>query len=459
MLKKRLALNLGANFFSQLQTVVSQLAVVPLFLCFWSKGAYGVWILVSAIPANLSVADAGLATQAGNVMSMAVASGDFEKARQSLHTAWGFLLAISIGLLLLVAITLFVLPWDHWLNFPGIVTPDLLWVLALLSSYTIMGICTGIFEPIYRTVYRNPRCVVLSTIGRLAELTVTGISVALSHSMICLASAMLATRFLTAVVMWIDSRRLSPNLHLGLSAFSLNEFKHAWRPASMFMAATLGNAFYFSGLTLLVGASLGRDAVVVFNITRTLTRSIAQFSNMVRLAVRTEFSYMFGGGDLVRARKLNELAFEVSICASLVIATGIFITAPFFLPFWTHHKVSVNSLLLVIFLTSAILNGVWNVISGLLIGINQHEGLSVRYLLAAGMTLGLAMVSVHAMGLYGVALAMVICELVLVPYAVTRTCHLLHQPVKEFLGDVFKLKAVRLAVADYQHRRLVSQHG
>jgi O-antigen/teichoic acid export membrane protein len=454
MLKKRLALNVGANFFAQFATVFSQLAIVPLFLSFWSKESYGVWLLISSIPAYLTIGDGGFASQAGNEMSMAVANGDYKKARQSLHTAWGFLLAISAGLLVIVGGILLIFPWGRWLKFPGLTTNELLWVLWILSVYIIVSICTGIFEPIYRTVYRNPRCQVLSTFGRLGELVATGISVALSHSMVYLAAAMLTARLIAAVAIWADSRHHSPNLHLGLSAFSLAELKVAWRPAVMFMAGTMGNAFYFQGLTLLVGASLGPVAVVVFNTTRTLTRAIAQFGMIIRMAVRTEFSYLYGGGDFVRARRLNELAFEVSSCTSLIMALGIFFTAPFILPLWTHHAVSVQPMLLSLFLASAVLNGVWSVTSGLLLGINKHEGLMLRYLLAAALALSLAAISVHKMGLYGVASAMVVCELVLLPYAISRSCHLLHQPVKEFLYGSIQLKAIRQAATDYFHRRL-----
>jgi O-antigen/teichoic acid export membrane protein len=220
----------------------------------------------------------------------------------------------------------------------------------------------------------------------------------------------------------------------------------------MFMANTLGSAIYIQGLTLLVGASLGAAAVVVFNTTRTMTRVIVQFVTMIQLSVWPEFSYLFGVGDFTRARRLNELSFEVSWTASIVLAGMIYFVAPWIMPLWTHHAVRFDQSLLVIFLTSAVLNGLWSVTSGLLMGTNQHVGLTVRYLMAATLAVILAALSVHRLGIYGVAFPMIVCELIMLPYAISRTCHLLHQPVKDLILGSIQLRAVRQSAAVYCHR-------
>lgn len=452
MLKKRLALNLGANLLAQITTVISQLGVVPLFLSYWDKERYGIWLMISSIPAYLSLGEAGFATVSANEMSMAVVAGDYAQARRSLHTAWGFLLAISAGLSVVVAATLGLVSWCHWPHFSGIATVDLCWVLGLLSLYSIGGIINAIFAGIYRAAYKNARNLAFNTGGRLAEVGAMAACVVASHSLIVLSAAMLGVRLVTFLAMYLDSRRFLPQLQLGLEAFCWGELRRTWRPAAMFMAATLGNAFYFQGLTLVVGAFLGPAAVVVYNTTRTLTRAIVQFVTMIKHSVWPEFSYLFGAGDLVRARRLNELAFEASWCSSLVFATVIYFTAPFIVPLWTRHTVAVDSTLLLIFLSSAVLNGVWFVTSGLLMGINQHSGLTIRYLFAATLALVLALISVNYWGLYGVAAAMVVGELVLLPYAIVRTCQLLQQPVNEFLGNAFLLKRLRETVVQFWQR-------
>jgi O-antigen/teichoic acid export membrane protein len=454
MLKKRLAWNFGANLFAQFTNVMVQLASVPLFLTFWSKERYGAWILISSIPAYLALGEAGFATASANEVSMAIAEGSRERAVRSLHTAWGFLVGITVVLLVLTLVAFFAIPWNDWLKLSSANADEVRWTGLLLSLYTIVGILIAIFETIYRAAYRNPRSAFLNSGARLIELAAIGVGVALTSSMITIAGLMLAVRVITFLALYLDSRRFSPDLNLRFTGFSVVELKRSWRPSVMFMAANLGNAFYFQGLTLLVGASLGAASVVVFNTTRTMTRVIVQFVTMIKHSVWPEFSYLFGSGDMIRARHLNELAFEASWVASVGLAIAIFLAAPWMMPVWTHHAVQVDPFLLAIFLASAVLNGIWFVTSGMLMGTNQHEGLTVRYLMAATVALVLAAMSVYRFGIYGIASAMIVCELVLLPYAISRTCKLLRQPVKELLLNSIQLRAIRHVTTSYYHRWL-----
>jgi O-antigen/teichoic acid export membrane protein len=454
MLKKRLALNFGANLYVQLVNVIVQIGSVPLFLSFWSKERYGAWILISSIPACLSIGEAGFATSSANEVSMAMAHGNRERALRSLHTAWGFLVAISVVLSAAGVISFFAVPWERWLNPSEVTIHEIRWTVLLLVLFTIAGILIAIFRAIYRAAYKNARFTVVTTSGNLAESIGMGVAVVFTHSMVCAAALMLIMRLLLFAALLLDRRNFASDLHLGLSAFSFAELKQSWRPSVMFMANTLGSAIYIQGLTLLVGAGLGAAAVVVFNTTRTMTRVIVQFVAMIQLSVWPEFSYLFGVGDFTRARRLNELAFEVSWTACLILAVMIYVVAPWLMPLWTHHAVRVDQSLLVIFLTSAVLNGLWSVTAGLLMGTNQHQGLTLRYLVAATFSIILGASSVHYLGIYGVALAMIACELIMLPYAISRTCQLLRQPVKELIYDSVQLRVTRHMLGEYYQRRL-----
>jgi O-antigen/teichoic acid export membrane protein len=457
MLKKRLALNFGANLCIQFVTIFVQLASVPLFLSFWSKERYGAWIIISSIPAYLSLAEAGFPSASANEVSMAVAEGDRERALRSLHTACGFLAGISVVLLALTILAFYAVPWSKWLTFSAVTVDEVKWTVFFLNLYTIVGILINIFSIVYRAAYRFARNNILNNGAlRLVEFAVIGLALVLSHSMIWVAGGMLVTRSIWLAVCFFDCRVLSPDLRVGVSGFSVAELKRSWRPSVMFMANSLGSAIYIQGLTLLVGVSVGAAAVVVFNTTRTLTRVIVQFVTMIRQSAWPEFSYLIGAGDANRARKLNELTFEMSVVASTTLAVTIFFAAPWIIPRWTHHAVRLDVPLLVIFLSSAVLNGFWSVTLGFLMGTNQHEALTVRYLLSATIAVFLAALSAHRSGIYGVAFAMILCELMILPYAISRTCHLLHQPVKEFIVASMQFRMVRQMLAGYYQRWLAS---
>ena len=453
MIKKRLAGNFAANLFANVVNVAWQLGTVPLFLAFWSKEHYGEWLLLFAIPGYLSLADVGLSTTAANEVSMLVAAGKTEAARCSLHTACAFLSAVSLGLMVFVGWGAFLVPWENWLQFHAPGASEIAGTIFFLTIYTVAGFAFALYGAVYRAVYRAPRIATITSVSRLVELFAIGGSVVYSDSFMALAASLAAVRVVTVGLLYFDGHRLSPGLQLGYSGFSRDELRRTWRPSLMFMAFALGNAFYFQGLTLLTGRILGPVAVVVFNTTRTLTRAIVQFVAMIKHSVWPEFSYLFGARDLVRARRLNSLAFEITWVATFFMAGALYLLGPWILQFWTHRMVELDRNLLVLFLAGAVLNSLWFVCSGLLMGANQHGGLAIRYVSATAVSLVLAIPLVHWLGLAGIAWTMIICEAVLLPYTLIHTCRLLEQPLGDFLLHALRLRQVRLTVAKWFFQR------
>jgi O-antigen/teichoic acid export membrane protein len=453
VLKKRLVQNGAANLFNQLVTVIVQFAAVSVFLRFWTKEDYGRWILISAIPSYLGLAEAGFSTISANEISMAVSRGDLERAKRSLHTAWVFLLAMSVMVMAGVALGLAFLPWPAWFSLrPGVVG-QIGWAIALLAVYSVIGLWLTIFAGVYRGSYKNARYGFAISLSRLLELACIVGSVAASHSIVVVAGAMLAARILTLLGLRFDSGWTVPALRLGFAHFAWSELKATWRPSVLFMVFPLGNALYFQGLTLMVGAELGAVAVVVFNTTRALTRAIVQFVTMIKASLWPEFSYLFGKGDLAKARRLNGVAFEVTWILSLVMAAGIFFAAPWTMRIWTHRVVGVSEPLLVLLLVSAVLNSLWFVTSGLIMGVNRHEGLAVCYLGATGGALLAGAFLVRRYGLAGAGWAMVGCEILLLPCAIRSACRVAGQTVTSLVRESIRLKLVRELLAEHLGKR------
>src|SRR5438128_6286169 len=87
-LKSRLFKSIGANAYGQLVSVGIQLISVPIFLHYWGVELYGEWLILSAIPAYLSLSDIGFASVAGNDMTMRMAKGDQHGALEVYQSIW-----------------------------------------------------------------------------------------------------------------------------------------------------------------------------------------------------------------------------------------------------------------------------------------------------------------------------------------------------------------------------------
>ncbi len=442
MLKKRIAGNLAANVFLQAVIVIVQLASIPLFLRFWSKEEYGEWLILYSIPGYMAFAEAGLSTLAANDASIFMVEGQVDLARRSLQTAFGALSFVCLMLMIVTGMAAWLVPWSMF-GLSRLSSGDTGWCVFLLGIYTIVGLLHMLYLAQFRAANHYPRIIYLIGLCRLVELVASGVCLWMVGSVVDMAIALLAVRIVFALIMHFEGLRLSPSLRLGLAGFSWHELRRTWRLSLSFMAFPVGNAFYFQGLTLLAGWLLGPANVVVLNTTRALTRAIVQFISILKNSILPEFSRLFGVRDFAKAKRLNELAFELALLAALGFAGTLFFIGPWILKVWTHGAVIVGRGLLVLFLGGAVLNSLWNVSSGLLLGVNRHSRLAVLYLCTSFASLVVAAILVPETGIRGIAWAMILCELLLVPFSLSEACSVLEQPLGQFLRDAFCLQQSR----------------
>ena len=71
-----------------------QVASLPLFLLHWDANRYGTWLMLSAVPTYLLMADVGMVATAGNRMTMEMARGRAEHANRIFHSATVFMVAV-----------------------------------------------------------------------------------------------------------------------------------------------------------------------------------------------------------------------------------------------------------------------------------------------------------------------------------------------------------------------------
>ena len=93
--RRRIVRSLYATGFGQAVTVLIQLAGVPLFLGAWGVAQYGQWLILSTIPAYLSMSDFGFASVAANDMTMSVARGRRDIAVKTFQSTSAVLLVAS----------------------------------------------------------------------------------------------------------------------------------------------------------------------------------------------------------------------------------------------------------------------------------------------------------------------------------------------------------------------------
>ncbi|MBC7701807.1 hypothetical protein [Aquabacterium sp.] len=402
---RRVVAALGANAVGQAINIVIQLASLPLFLHRWDVATYGTWLMLSAIPAYLSMADVGMVAAAGNRMTMAMGRGDAKQANTIFQSAMVFMLLVCGSIAALS------LPLLLWAPMPGLVQWDERLALAALVLTVLLALFGGLAEAIFKSTERYAQGTMLANGLRLAEWVgcMLGLFIGGTFATVAIAGLMVrATGVLWMI--WRSSKGQHP-FTWGLREAHITEVRAMATPAISFMAFPLANAMSFQGVTLVVGHLFGPAVVAVFNTYRTLARVAVQVTGIFGHALWAELSRLYGRGGAQAVAGLYRRSAWTGAALSVGLSLVLYLVAPWLLQVWTHGRIGVQPTLMAILLVYAAAGGVWHVPRVLLMATNQHVGLAQWTLLAAALSLGLSWVLGNLLGLEGAGVAMLLTEL------------------------------------------------
>jgi O-antigen/teichoic acid export membrane protein len=396
---------MGANSFGMAITIGIQLASLPLFLHFWDTATYGTWLILSAIPAYLSMADVGMVTAAGNKMTMAMGKDDSLEANRVFQSAQMFM-GIVCGALALMVVPLMLLA-----PLPGVATMDQRVALAALSIGVLVSLFGGLSEAVFKSTQRYATGTMASNLVRGSEWLGFMAGLATVGSFAAVAVTGLAVRLAGTVVCMVLATRGKHGLSWGTHAADRAEIRSMFKPAVSFMAFPLANALSFQGVTLLVGALFGPIAVALFNTYRTIARVAVQVTAIFSHSLWPEFSRLFGQGAMATVNRLFLRSSLLSAAQSLLLSLILYFLSPWLLRIWTHGAIEFIPSLMVLMLLYAAVGGIWHIPRVLLMATNRHVGLAYWSILAGMLSVGLAWLMGRELQLNGAGAAMLVSEL------------------------------------------------
>lgn len=404
-MRRRVVAGMGANSFGMAINIGIQLASLPLFLHFWDIATYGTWLILSAIPTYLSMADVGMVTAAGNKMTMAIGNDDSLEANRVFQSAQMFMGIICGALALLVVPLMLLAP------LPGVTTMDQRVALAALSIGVLVSFLGGLSEAVFKSTQRYATGTMVGTLVRVGEWLGFMAGLATVGSFAAVAVTGMAVRLVGTVVCMVLATRGQHGLSWGIHAADRAEIRSIFKPAVSFMAFPLANALSFQGITLLVGALFGPIAVALFNTYRTLARVAVQITAIFSHSLWPEFSRLFGQGAMATVNRLFLRSSLLSAAQSLLLSLILYFLSPWMLRIWTHGAIEFIPSLMVLMLLYAAVGGIWHIPRILLMATNQHISLAYWSILAGMLSVGLAWLMGSELQLNGVGAAMLMSEL------------------------------------------------
>ena len=419
---KRILAGMGANAFGNAVTIGLQLASLPIFLFYWDISRYGTWLMLSAIPSYLTMADIGMVTVAANKMTIAMGRGDRIAANRIFQSALIFVITSSIFLVFVSSVCLY---------FSSLAIASMLdykeTLLALIFC-VLLSFISGLADAIFRSTHRYATGIVMNSFIRIAEWLGGVLGLLWNGEFHNVAVGMLIARLIGMVLVIRYSNLDEGNaFNWGVSKASMLEMRSMLKPSVAFMMFPFTNALSFQGITLVVGLLMGSANVAIFNTYRTIARVAVQASATFSFAIWAEFSREFGRNNMNGIKQFYVRSFKIGAIIAVLVSLLLLFFSPLLLRVWSHGQIPFNSKLITILLIYAAIAGFWHVPRTLILSINKHNKLALWSVVISILTLLGAWVLGSAFDMYGVAYAMIVGELIIATASVLNANSIIYK--------------------------------
>jgi len=426
------------NLLSQIWTrgisnIGVRLLQVPLLLSALGQEDYGRWLVLSIIPAWLTLLNMGTGTVAGNAMVMEVASGDLKAARKTYADAMSLTLRIGALILPVMTLLLFLSPPHLLPGMPPDRAAEASTGLLLLCLSVLMTFVSDIHATRLRAAGKAHVAAYLLGGQLWIELCFILVTLYIAPRFDLLGASNFLSTAIYALVTLFISRRALPDIRF---TPALSDRFGRWsmlRKGAIFQSFPLGHAILLQGQILVVHQTLGAASVAVFSTARTLVRLISQGLEMVNHSIWPEMSRLFGAGDLKGAARLHRTSVMTALVLSLSGALLLWFSGPWLYVIWTHDMLEVDRSLLLPLLATIPAGAVWYTSGMVALSCNAYDGMAIRFLAAATLSHLACWWFSLAFGLPGFALSPLIADAMMIPWVIGRSLDLTGESRKGLL--------------------------
>ncbi|MFM5023037.1 lipopolysaccharide biosynthesis protein [Aeromonas rivipollensis] len=439
-IKNRLIKGIGANAYGQAITVLTQLVSVPLFIQHWGISIYGEWLILSALPAYLSMSDFGLGAVAGNSMVMKIAQNDKAGALVIYRSVSSFNAGMSLLILLLSTVFLSMPNMAKALGVYQLTSMEIKLVLLLLVLQILVSLQTSILSAAYRSLGRYAEGTALINTSRLIE-WIMGMAMLLGGShVIGVAAGMLAGRLLGYGITYVRLQRLEPEFYFSVNKGSSQVIKELLAPGLAFLAFPLGLALGLQGMTLVIGSVLGAVAVAQFSVLRTLSRVLVQLVNVLNQATWPEISKSYAEEDYSLANKLHLNSFRYALVLGVTTIFILSILDNRLLSYWLGKNIIIDFNVFNYIMFASFISILGQASWVVLMATNCHKRFALVFLTSSIMSILVAFYSMPYIGLLGAALSVILSESINILFSIKSANALLKTRNIDFIYNVLRIR-------------------
>ncbi len=417
----------AASALGPVVTSLFQVITVPLYLRSWGTNLYGDWLIVSAVPAYLTLTDFGFASVAANTMTMDVARKKRDEALSTFQCAWALTVAVGIVVAALVGL-MACLPLKGLLHLSSMSPAQVKIIFVLQCVRVLIGLQSNLNQAGFRCDGNYAVGMLCVNSTRLAEVIFVSIAVFARATPITVSLLMVIVWIAGVIYARLKLRKLSNWIKFSFEHATFAKTRELLMPALAYMAFPIGDAISIQGMTLAVGLFLGPGEVVIFATLRTLTRLVIQAIRIIMYSMAPEISMAWGAGDWRETQRLHRISCQLSLWTSTVISLLLALTGDALLKIWTHNRVPMVHSVYWMLLGVVVANSLWHGSSALLLASNLHSKAATIYVVVTTLSLGAAIPLMKILGLGGAAAALLLIDILYGSYVVVYSLSLLKEP-------------------------------
>lgn len=378
---KKIGKNAAANAFGQVVTIGVQLLAIPIFLLHWDLEKYGRWVMISLVPAFISLTDFGLVGAMSNIVATQRAQGrKKDSIKTFLHGRYllNWLALIIVLLSASAGVILFAI---------DVLDRGEAIAFVVLSLNGVIAIRCYLFEVILRAEDRSSEGIFLINLVRLIEWTAIAFSVSVNADMPAVAASMFCARAVSQLSVNFLLKYSFPEYYPGGIEISRGVIESLIRPSASYLLFPVGNVLATQGVILVTGFFLGPAAAAVISAYRTYSRVTVQGLTLICHSFWPEITVEWAKKRRVEFKKLQNKMMTICLVFVAFSVASLITAAEWFMYFWAHGKIPFDYGLTWLFCLATFPLAYWMPRRVTLMATTNHEGIAIDYFVASFFTL------------------------------------------------------------------------
>ncbi len=432
---KRFAFNVMMNWAAMAVSMVVPFFLTPFVVRHLGATAYGIWILAVSTVSYLNLLDFGLRSAVIRFVSKATAQHKPDEATSAIGAALWFRLIIAAGVALLSVGLAFAFP--HMFKVPRDLQSAAQITVLLCALGVGITLVSGVFGAVLAAINRFDILSSVSMVQTVARAIGVITILGSGHGLVTLAYWELTVVLLSGVITCGVALRFYAPCRVRIERPDMTILRKIWAYSFTTFIFMIAVQVIVNTDNLVVGAFLSVGVVAFYSIGSSLIGYTAQVVGALSTTFTPLASGLEASGRSADLQRLLLRGTQASLALVMPISLALLFRGRTFIALWMGPQYShVSGTVLQILMISLFFAVADSTAGSIMMAIDKHKPVARWAVYEAVLNLGLSLILVKTIGLYGVALGTTIAMTLVHVLFWPRYVHkVLGVPIRTFLWE------------------------